>query len=119
MQYFHLMRLPRTTRAAAWFTSFFRADLAMRGFAISSLTPASVALPDSFLPCFLGMHPCPRSLPRPTVPTPDSHFGGDTLPPYSLRAPSGNPFRVQNLRGSSKTFALCACGPQASLHPLH
>jgi hypothetical protein len=42
-------RLPRTIRASAWFTSSFRADLAMRGFAISFSTSASVALPDSFL----------------------------------------------------------------------
>lgn len=36
---------------------FFRADLAMRGFAISFRTLASVALPDSFLALFLGIHP--------------------------------------------------------------
>src|SRR6266404_2991753 len=40
---------PCTTRAAAWFTSSFRVDLAIRGFARSFLTRASVALPDSFL----------------------------------------------------------------------
>src|SRR6266849_3837900 len=48
-------RLPRTTRAAAWFTSSFRADLAMRGFAISFLTPATVPLPNSFLTSLLDM----------------------------------------------------------------
>jgi len=62
-------RLPRTTLAAAWFTSAFRADFTIRGFAISFLSPASIALPDSILPCFLGMPPALRSssLPRPTA----------------------------------------------------
>ena len=41
----------------ASFMYFFRADLATRGLAISFLTPASVALPDSFLALFLGIHP--------------------------------------------------------------
>jgi hypothetical protein len=36
---------------------FFNAELATRGFAISFLTPASVALPGSFLALFLGMYP--------------------------------------------------------------
>jgi hypothetical protein len=31
--------------------------LATRGLAISFLTPARVALPDSFLALFLGIHP--------------------------------------------------------------
>jgi hypothetical protein len=42
-------RLPRTIRAGARFASSSRADLALRGCAISFLTLASVALPDSFL----------------------------------------------------------------------
>jgi hypothetical protein len=36
---------------------FFDAELATRGLAISFLTPASVALPGSFLAVFLGMYP--------------------------------------------------------------
>jgi len=48
-------RLPRTTLAAAWFTSAFRADFTIRGFAISFLSPASIVWSDSILPCFLGI----------------------------------------------------------------
>ncbi len=39
------------------FNCMILADLAMRGFAISFLTVASVALPDFFLPLFCGIHP--------------------------------------------------------------
>ncbi|OLC95852.1 MAG: hypothetical protein DMG35_05160 [Acidobacteria bacterium] len=46
---------PVNTTDRGRFAYFFRADLATRGLAISFLTPASVALPDSFLALYLGM----------------------------------------------------------------
>ena len=53
--FFH--SLPEAIRAAARFISPSRADLAMRGFAISFLTLARVASPNFFLAFFFIEHP--------------------------------------------------------------
>jgi hypothetical protein len=50
-------RLTGTIRPAARFISPSRADIAMRGFAISFLTPASVAPLDYFSAFFFIEHP--------------------------------------------------------------
>jgi len=52
-----MLMLDSETRAVSRFSSAILADLAMRGFAISFLTLARIALRGSFLLSLCSMHP--------------------------------------------------------------